>query len=58
MTTSFTATTAGVSGTGGLIGRAAQPTTRLIDSWFPCPEVDVAVGTPGLKRSQVVRPSS
>ena len=28
-------------------------TTRLIDTWFPCPEVDAAVGTPaGSGRSE------
>jgi len=45
MSTSPTDTAAGRSTTGGIADQAARP-ARLIDTWFPCPEVDKAVGTP------------
>lgn len=44
MTTPFTA--AGGDGTTAPLGVIADMTTRLIDTWFPCPEVDAAVLTP------------
>ncbi|MFC7646725.1 hypothetical protein ACFQX6_43850 [Streptosporangium lutulentum] len=45
MSTSPTVTAAESSATGGLTDQTATP-ARLIDTWFPCPEVDKAVGTP------------
>jgi putative DNA methylase len=46
MTTQLDADSAGRSGNGGPPGTVPDVTTRLIDIWFPCPEVDIAVGTP------------
>jgi adenine-specific DNA methylase len=46
MTTPVDATTTQASS-------ASDVSTRLIDTWFPCPEVDAAVGTPsGSGRSE------
>ncbi|MFI6496658.1 hypothetical protein [Nonomuraea typhae] len=45
MSTSPTATSAEGNGSSGRADQA-ETLTRLIDTWFPCPEVDEAVGTP------------
>jgi len=53
MTTHLDITTAGLGANAGVASTVAHPTTRLIDTWFPCPEVDAAVGTPaGSGRSE------
>jgi putative DNA methylase len=53
MTTQLDADSAGLSGKGDPPGTVPDVTARLIDTWFPCPEVDAAVGTPaGSGRSE------
>ncbi|MFG3556522.1 hypothetical protein ACGGAQ_19275 [Micromonospora sp. NPDC047557] len=53
MTTQLDATTAALGGNADSASTGPDVTTRLIDTWFPCPEVDAAVGTPaGSGRSE------
>lgn len=53
MTTQLDATTAEPNAEAGLASTQPDQAARLIDNWFPCPEVDTAVGTPaGSGRSE------
>ncbi len=53
MTTQLDATAAALGANAGPASAMPDLTTRLIDTWFPCPEVDAAVGTPeGSGRSE------
>ena len=53
MTAQLPTSTAGLSANADLASTMPHLNSRLIDTWFPCPEVDTAVGTPeGSGRSE------